>query len=66
MNNGIVETSESSAELFFNPDNPVITLHLDGTYQITSLELYEGDIPANSIPGNLTGWTITVGSNAQA
>jgi hypothetical protein len=66
MNNGVVETDVSSVELFYNPDNPVITLHLDGTYQITSLELYEGDVPSNSIPGNLTGWTMTIGSNVQA
>ena len=66
MNNGVVETEVSSVELFYNPVNPVITLYLGGTYQITSLELYEGDIPTNSIPGNLTGWTITIGSNVQA
>ena len=66
MNNGVVETDTSNIQLFSNPVNPVITIHLNGTYQINSLSLYEGDEGSNSIPGNLSGWTITIGSNVQA
>jgi PEP-CTERM motif len=65
MNNGVVENSEQGTQLFLVNDNPVITAHLDGTYNISKIELYGGDIADNSIPGLLTGWTVGIGLTSQ-
>ena len=65
MNNGVIENSIQGTQLFSVYDNPVITVYLDGTYNISTIELYGGDIAYNGIPGILTGWTVGIGSTSQ-
>ena len=65
MNNGVVENSHLITQLFVVDDHPVITAHLDGTYNISKIELYGGNFPGNSIPGILTGWTVGIGLTSQ-
>ncbi len=65
MNDGEVETGLSDIQLFERIDNPIITLYLDGVYNISSVELYGGDYPGNAIPGRLTGWTIDIGLTSE-
>ena len=67
LNNGIVETSLSSTQLFVTPMSssglaidPTIFLTLSYAYTIDSIRLYGGDFGANSIPGALTGFTVTL------
>jgi hypothetical protein len=65
MNNGVIENGIAGTELFLVNDNPVITVYLDGTYNISTIELFGGDIAYNGIPGILTGWTVGIGSTSQ-
>lgn len=65
MNNGIIENTIQGTQLFSVYDHPVITVYLDGTYNISTIELYGGDIAYNGIPGILTGWTVGIGSTSQ-
>ena len=65
MNNGVIENSIQGAQLFSVYDNPVITVYLDGTYNVSTIELFGGDIAYNWIPGILTGWTVGIGSTSQ-
>ena len=67
LNNGVVETTPQTTELFLNSDNPIITVYLNGTYNISDIKLYEGDMGnTNEIPGGLTGWTVGIGSTSQS
>ena len=65
MNDGVFENSIQGTQLFSVYDNPVITVYLDGTYNVSTIELFGGDIAYNWIPGILTGWTVGIGSTSQ-
>lgn len=65
MNNGVIENSPQGTQLFLVYDNPIITVYLDGTYNVSTIELFGGDIPYNEIPGILTGWTVGIGDTSQ-
>jgi hypothetical protein len=65
MNNGVIENGIAGTELFLVSDKPVITVYLDGTYNVSTIELFGGDIAYNGIPGILTGWTVGIGSTSQ-
>lgn len=66
LNDGIIGTSSDDTHLFWQPAAPVITLHLPGAFTINSIMIYGGTMPVNSIPGLLTGMTVTMGGTSVA
>lgn len=64
LNNGIIETTNPTTQLFNYPTetSPVITLYLDGLYSFDNLIISGGDFLSNTIPGTLTDLDITIGS----
>src|SRR5215470_7041745 len=48
------------------PIDPVITLHLGGTYVIKSISIFGGDVGGNIIPGALESLTVEVGGASAA
>jgi hypothetical protein len=64
MANGVIETSPQQIQLFTTQDNPVITLYLGGTFNISDISLDGGDFMSNYIPGTLTGWTVGIGNTS--
>jgi hypothetical protein len=44
-----------------DPLTPIITLHLESSAYVSSIELYGGAVPDNFYPGRLTGWSVTIG-----
>jgi hypothetical protein len=64
MNNGVIESTPQTTELLSIGSNTVITLHLDGLYSISNIQIYQGDIPDNMIPGQLTGLTVGIGNTS--
>jgi len=66
LNDGIIPTDANNNELFFLADAPTITLHLAAASTISAIRLDGGNYPGNSIPGTLTGWTVTIGANTAA
>ena len=48
------------------PIKPVITLHLDGSFLVTGIKIYGGDLEYNIAPGLLTGATVEIGGSSVA
>ena len=59
LNDGSVGSSPNDTELFATAANPVITLYLDNTYTIQSLNLESFSL-YNAIPGNIRRVTVTI------
>jgi len=59
LNDGAVGSFPNDTELFATAVQPVITLYLDNTYTIQSLNLESFSL-YNSIPGNISRVTITI------
>ncbi|WP_235835123.1 PEP-CTERM sorting domain-containing protein [Piscinibacter terrae] len=66
LNDGVIPTGVGGDQLFTFDTNPTITLHLDGTTKVSTINIFGGDNPYNYIPGTLTGWSVTIGGNTQA
>lgn len=67
LNDGIVPTSHIGNELFRFENNSSITLHLNGQVSINEIDFFGGNVGgSNSIPGTLTGATVTIGGNSVA
>lgn len=62
LNDGIIGTTHTENQLFQGSVNPVITLYFDGFYSVGSISLFGGDDPFNTIPGAITGATVTAGA----
>jgi hypothetical protein len=66
LNDGIIPGSRQNNHLFEIGRAPVITLHLSELSRISSIEFRGGNDVFNSIPGKVTGWTVTIGGNSVA
>lgn len=65
MADGLVGSSTNQSHLFWVADLPSITVYLDNTYNLTDIALL--NFPSgNSIPGNITGVDVTIGSTTQS
>jgi YVTN family beta-propeller protein len=71
LNDGVISTGTDGDHLFVTsnaddgqPIAPVITLHLNGTYYISRIRLFGGDIQGNTAPGALTGATVEIGGSS--
>lgn len=66
LNDGLDGWSPSDTQLFANNADaqPKITLHLDNTYNITSITLFSFD-GGNSIPGCISQCRVTIGNQSQ-
>jgi PEP-CTERM motif len=67
LDDGVIGTSLSADQLFVTPQasdgtviNPAIFITLPFAYTINTIELYGGDFGGNTIPGILTGVTVTL------
>jgi hypothetical protein len=65
LNDGANGTSTNDTQLFQTSDGPTITAFLDSTATISTIDLLNG-LFGNFIPGNITGVTVTIGSNSMA
>jgi hypothetical protein len=78
LNDGVIGGSISNSQLFVNgiatgtdlnspdddlPISPSIVLTLPFAYTVNTIELFGGDIPANAIPGAITGVTVGILDN---
>ncbi len=61
LNDGVFGTSVSTTQLFQNYANVSITLNFDQFYKFDSLSIFGGSFAGNSIPGTLTGMSVTIG-----
>lgn len=61
LNDGIYSTTEADNQLFQLDHLSVITLHLNGDFNLAALDLFGGMNFGNSIPGTLTGADISFG-----
>jgi len=68
LNNGIIETSAGTTQLFNYPSesSPIITLYLDGFYSLNNLLISGGNFGDNSIPGELIGLDVTINSISES
>ena len=73
LNDGSPGTSQDSTHLFVSPQAndgtsilPVITLNLSGLSSINSILISGGHFASNTIPGAITGFTITIGGVSAA
>lgn len=67
LTDGITNSDANATQLFVNPAasdgtaiTPEITLYLDGVYTLDKLNIFGGNVFSNSIPGSITGLTISV------
>ncbi len=67
LNDGVISTSVSDTQLFNYPKDsaPIITLYLDNYYSIDSILISGGDFLSNSIPGELVGLDVTIGTTTE-
>ncbi len=67
LNDGAEGTGPADTQLFANNGDarPRITLHLDGTYNVSSLLLANWD-SGNSIPGTLRGCDVTINGQTES
>jgi hypothetical protein len=65
LNDRAVGSAPGDTELFVTAAQPVITLYLDGTYTIQSLNLESFSL-YNAIPGHIYGVTVTINGNSKA
>ncbi|MEC5385043.1 PEP-CTERM sorting domain-containing protein [Uliginosibacterium sp. H3] len=66
LNDGIQGTSVNNTELFYTSDAAVITLHLSAASAIDTLTLFSFGGGGNGIPGNITGFDVTINSITQS
>lgn len=66
LNDGVVPTNEGAAQLFALENNATITLHLSELSQLSAITIFGGTLPNNSIPGTLSGWSVTIGATTMA
>jgi hypothetical protein len=73
LNDGVISTSTAGTHLFVlgnaddgRPIDPVITLHLGGTFVINAIRIFGGEIGVNLIPGALNGVTVEIGGTPVA
>jgi hypothetical protein len=73
LNDGVTLTTESASVLFAvgtndqsGPLAPVVVLHLNGTFALNSITLFEDTGNDNAIPGVLTGVTVQIGASSAA
>ncbi|MFN0022201.1 MAG: beta strand repeat-containing protein, partial [Pirellulaceae bacterium] len=71
MADGVFGVSEQFTQLFADfsgpISDPVITLFLPGSFSLNTIDIYGGNFgPSNSIPGRITGFTVTIGANSAA
>lgn len=60
LNDGAIGTSAGNTHLFYVADLPSITVHLAQASTIDTLALYSFGPTSNGIPGNITGFDITI------
>ncbi|MDP1533773.1 MAG: PEP-CTERM sorting domain-containing protein, partial [Rubrivivax sp.] len=65
LNDGIVPVDEFNNQLFWLPDSPTVTLHLSALSYVSAIQLLGGVLPSNSVPGTLTGWSVTIGGSTR-
>lgn len=65
LNDGAIGTSEVNTQLFETNLTPTITAFLDSATTIGTIDVLTGLFP-NSIPGNIVGFTVTIGVNSAA
>lgn len=63
MNNGIIESTEGSIQLFKTSASAEITLYLDNFYSINTISIFGGDTCCNYIPGEIDGMDLTINGN---
>jgi hypothetical protein len=67
LNDGIIPTEDGvDNQIFSIGDNSIITLHLNATYKLDEINIFGGNYFGNSIPGTLTGATVTIGDKSAA
>ena len=66
LNDGLLANNHNDNQLFVIADAPVITLYLSAMSLVSSLDLLGANAPGNSIPGTLTGWSVTINGNTVA
>ena len=66
LNDGFIPTSHIDNQLFSPGDNSTITLHLNTFSAIGTINIFGGETEYNSVPGTLTGATITIGGTSVA
>jgi hypothetical protein len=66
LNDGLLPPTEANNQLFLSTTNPVITVFLNGYYDISSLHIESGITDGNLIPGDITGLTVSLGSSSQS
>ena len=59
LNDGVKTGSTNNSQLFSLSSNTSIALHLAANTLVDSIEVFGGNF-ANSIPGTLTGWSVTI------
>ncbi len=64
LNDGVIGETAQDTQLFRASYNPIITLHLSGIVSLNRLEIYGGNIPANGIPGRISGALVAFGGSA--
>jgi hypothetical protein len=64
LNDGVVGIGPTDTELFATAAQPVITLYLDNTYTMQSINLESFSL-YNVIPGNIYGVTVTINGNSE-
>ncbi|MFC1772645.1 VPLPA-CTERM sorting domain-containing protein [Pseudomonadota bacterium] len=60
-------TTAANTQLFYAPNDQIITLYLDGFYTINQMEFYGGDHGAttNGLPGSINGMDITFNGSTE-
>jgi len=66
LNDGVIPLGLAGMQLFNLGDNVTIKLHLDGPATLQSISLFGANGSGNSIPGTLTGWSVSIGASTQA
>jgi hypothetical protein len=66
LNDGSLGTSVNNTQLFTNLGILSITLHLDQSYDVKSLNVYGGNFSGNFIPGTLSGLSVTINGSTAA
>ncbi len=64
LNDGVVSANHSSNQLFRVTDNTSITLHLNSPTFLSELNIFGASGGGNSIPGTLTGATLSFGGQS--
>jgi hypothetical protein len=65
MNNGIIENTEETIQLFGTTNSAVITVYLDNFYSINTISIFGGDTCCNAIPGEIDGMDLSINATAQ-